>query len=280
MRYKNLSHGKGEDDDWFDPAIVPYLFSQREEIIKGLTVVGDIKILPTAARPLSGLDSLTGGNCGIFGHTKVAMESIATKGHDLPKLLYTTGAITRPDYSDSTAGKKGEFHHSLGAVVVERDGDLFHLRNIAAQANGSFYDLDRHYTCHGSEKSKPISVLAPGDFHLERHDPTNFAALFDGAKSIAGVLKPLRIVANDVLDFGSAGHHNNFFERFKRHHTGRGCVRTELGITFALMEKIAACTKEVIVVDSNHNNHFLQWLESDKHANDLQNAEIFAQPIA
>ncbi len=280
MRYKNLSHGKGEDDDWFDPAIVPYLFSQREEIIKGLTVVGDIKILPTAARPLSGLDSLTGGNCGIFGHTKVAMESIATKGHDLPKLLYTTGAITRPDYSDSTAGKKGEFHHSLGAVVVERDGDLFHLRNIAAQANGSFYDLDRYYTCHGSEKSKPIAALVPGDIHAERRDPENFAALFQNKDSIAALLKPTRIILHDVLDFGSASHHNNFFERFKRHTEGRNCIRSELEQTYSVMDTIAGKTKEVVVVDSNHNGHFAQWLESDKHANDLVNAEIFAETRA
>lgn len=280
MRYKNLSHGKGEDDTWFDPAITPYLFSRREEVIPGLTIVGDIKILPTAARPLSGLDSLTGGNCGIFGHTKVAMESIATKGNDLPKLLYTTGAVTKPDYSDSTAGKKGEFHHSLGAVVVERDGDLFHLRNIAAQANGSFYDLDRYYTHQGVKKSKPISALVAGDLHAERHDPENLAATFTAKDSIAALLKPMRIVLHDALDFGSANHHNNFFERFKRHHEGRGCVRSELEQTYAVMDTIAAKVKEVIVVDSNHNNHFLQWLESDKHANDLLNAEIFAETRA
>jgi hypothetical protein len=280
MRYKNLSHAKGEDDAWYDPLLVPYLYNRREEVFPGLTVVGDIKILPTAARPLSGLDSLTGSNCGIFAHTKVSMESIATKGHDLPKLLYTTGAITVPDFSDSTAGKKGEFHHSLGAVVVERDGDLFHMRNISMQGNGSFYDLDKYYTAQGVEKAKPILALVAGDLHAERHDPANLEATFMAKDSIAARLKPSRIVLHDALDFGSAGHHNNFFEQFKRHHQGRGCVKSELDITYALMDRIAAKCKEVIVVDSNHNNHFMQWLESDKHANDLQNAEIFAQTRA
>lgn len=280
MRYKNLSHGKGEDDTWFDPALVPYLFSRREEIFPGITAVGDIKILPTAARPLSGLDALTGPNWGIFAHTKVAMSPIATKGHDLPKMLYTTGAITVPDYSDSTAGKKGEFHHTMGAVVVERDGDRFHVRNLLLQSNGSFYDLDKLYTSHGVEKAKPIAALVAGDLHGVRHDPLNLEATFIAKDSITSVLNPRRIIAHDVLDFGSAGHHNDFFEQFKRHHNGTGCVKGELIGTYALMDKIAAKCREVVVVDSNHNNHFLKWLESDKHANDYQNAQVFAETRA
>ncbi len=280
LRYKNPTR-KGEDtDDWYATAIRPYLYSGRANLCAGLKVMGDIKTQPTATRPLSGLDSLTGSDCGIFGHTKVAMESIPTRGQEIPKLLYTTGAITKGIYSDSKAGAKGEFHHTLGAVVVELDGDLFHMRHLLPNRDGSFCDLDRYYSYRGVKKSKPTAALVAGDLHAERYDPENFKALFEGEDSIVSVLRPRRLIAHDVLDFGSAGHHNNFFDKFKRHHEGRGCVRSELDITYSLMDRIAAVTQEVVVVDSNHNNHFLQWLESDKHANDLQNAEIFAETRA
>ena len=281
LRYRNPTRrNENDSDDWYDKRIMPYLFSKRAEIANGFMVMGDIKTQPTAVRPLSGLDSLTGTMSGVFGHTKVAMDSIATRGHELPKLLYTTGAVTAPQFSDSKAGKKGEFHHSLGAVVVERDGDYFHARHLLAQGNGFFYDLDRFYTPDGSKKSKPIPALIAGDLHAERHDPDNLAATFQKDDSIAAILRPGRIVLHDALDFGSGSHHNNFFEKFKRHHEGRGCVRTELEQTYAVMDDIAKRTKEVVVVDSNHNNHFLQWLESDKNANDYQNAQIFAETRA
>jgi hypothetical protein len=280
MKYKNLSHDNGDDDSWYDPLLVPYLYNRREQVFPGITVAGDIKILPTAARPLSSLDALTGPDWGIFAHTKVAMQPVATKGHDIHKMLYTTGAITVPDYSDSTAGKKGEFHHTMGAVVVERDGDIFHVRNLLMQRNGAFYDLDKYYTPDGVEDGKPILALVAGDLHGVRNDPDNLQATFMANDSITAVLKPSRMIGHDVLDFGSAGHHNDFFERFKRHHNGTGCVKTELIETYALMDKISAKFKEFVVVDSNHNGHFMKWLESDKNANDYQNAQVFAETRA
>lgn len=276
LRYHNPTNKSQDKEPKYSPAIVPYLYSKRESPTPGLKIMGDIKTQPTATRPLSGLDSLTGSDCGVFGHTKVAMESIPTRGQELPKLLYTTGAVTKSQYSDSKAGAKGDFHHSLGAVVVERDGDLFHLRHILPNQDGSFYDLDKVYTPKGVKQGKPVAALIAGDLHAERHDPDNLIAL----AGMTEALKPSRIVLHDVLDFGSASHHNGFFESFRRHHTGRNNVRAEVEQTLALIDDFAGLTKEVVIVDSNHNGHFLKWLESDKNANDLQNAEIFAETRA
>ncbi len=276
LRYHNPTNKNQDKTPVYAPELVPYLYSNRESPIPGLKIMGDIKTQPTATRPLSGLDSLTGSDCGIFGHTKVAMESIPTRGNEIPKLLYTTGAVTKPQYSDTKAGAKGDFHHSLGAVVVERDGSLFHLRHLLPNNDGSFYDLDRIYTPKGSKKGKPVAAMVAGDLHAERHDPDNLVAL----GQISETLKPSRIVLHDVLDFGTASHHNGFFESFRRHHAGRNDVRSEVEQTLAMVDSFAGITKEVVIVDSNHNGHFLKWLESDKNANDLQNAEIFAETRA
>jgi hypothetical protein len=280
LRYKNPTRKGEESDDWYADPLRQYLYSRRESPIAGLKIMGDIKTQPTAVRPLSGLDSLTGSDCGIFGHTKVAMESVPTRGHELPKLLYTTGAVTRSQYSDTKAGAKGEFHHTLGAVVVERDDDMFHIRHLLPNQDGSFYDLDRYYSPQGIKKSKPISALVAGDLHAERHDPDCLAATFQNKDSIAKILRPQRIVLHDVLDFGSASHHNGFFEKFRRHHIGTNCVKSEVEYTLSLIDSIANKTKEVVIVDSNHNGHFLKWLSDDRNANDLQNAEVFAETRA
>ena len=57
------------------------------------------------------------------------------------KILLSTGACTVKNYTDSKSGKKGEFHHMLGFIIVELDGEDFHIRQVNADDNGNFYDL-------------------------------------------------------------------------------------------------------------------------------------------
>ena len=55
---------------------------------------------------------------------------VAFEVTDVAKLLTTTGACTVSNYTDSRAGRIGEFHHSLSAILVEVDGRRFHLRPV------------------------------------------------------------------------------------------------------------------------------------------------------
>src|SRR5699024_2962588 len=77
----------------------------------------------------------------IFGHPKVHLEVLPTLDCESPKKMFTTGAITHKNYTDSKAGKKGEFNHTFGFVIVELDGDVFHARQITAKKNGDFNDI-------------------------------------------------------------------------------------------------------------------------------------------
>lgn len=112
-------------------------------------VLGDIKTQPTAVNPLSGFETITGSCSAIIGHPKLDLTTIATLQRKLPKILTTTGACTKADYSDTKAGVKGAHHHIYGAFVVEIDGDVFHMRQINAVENGSFIDLEHEYTAKG-----------------------------------------------------------------------------------------------------------------------------------
>jgi hypothetical protein len=271
LRYKNPTRqGEGDGETWA-PAVVPDLYDRRMKVCAGLQILADVKTQPTAVDPLSGLDTLTGTDCGIFGHTKVALRSIATRGHELPKLLLTTGAVTLPAYSDTKAGKKGEFHHVCGAVVVEQDGDQFHLRHIHAARDGTFIDLDTKWSPSGATDAPPAQALVLGDVHAERVDAGALAA----AKELQAVLRPKNLILHDVLDFGSASHHNGFWEKFARRLKGTDRVAEELRITASVIDGLHRRGQRTVLVSSNHNDHLARWLSDHRNGEDVQNAGIY-----
>lgn len=273
LRYKNpTSQQEGKHEYRWDPALAPFLYDGRMQVCKGLQFLADIKTQPTAVSPLSGLDTITGVECGIFPHTKYAVDTVATRGGDLPKILQTTGAITKPLYSDTKAGKKGEFHHTMGAVLVEVEPNgIFHMRFVKFANDGSFIDLDKKYTAEGVKPAPRALGIRFGDVHAERVDPQARAA----SNRQIDRLKPHHLIFDDVLDFGSAGHHNGFFEKFLRRHQKRDCVMSEIRHTCEVIDSFHRPWAKVAIVSSNHHNHLLRWLADSRNGEDVQNAEIY-----
>ena len=144
IRYKNptsrWSASQANAEQWA-AEVQPYLCNTRIRLSKNLVVLGDVKTQPTASSPLTGFEAITHGESAILGHTKLQLKTVPTPQNALPKVLTTTGAVTVHNYTDSKAGKLGEFHHTLGATLVELEGGRFHLRQLNADKDGSFYDL-------------------------------------------------------------------------------------------------------------------------------------------
>src|ERR1700723_2020416 len=140
IRYKNPTsrweQSQANEESWMVPN--EYLWNVRKNLNKNIVVLGDIKVQPTATSPVTGFEGITHGESAILGHTKLQLKVVATPQGKYPKILTTTGACTVKNYTDTRAGKLGEFHHTLGAAVVEIDGPRFHLRQINASKNGSF----------------------------------------------------------------------------------------------------------------------------------------------
>lgn len=272
MRYKNPTRrDEVGDDEWWDTRLMPYLTNQRTKLAKNLVVLADIKVQPTAINPLQGWLTVSGTASAILGHTKIALKSVATKVGDPAKLVLTTGACTVEQYSDTNAGKKGEFHHTLGAVVVEVDGGANHIRHICPMKDGSFIDLATKYSARGAEPAPRAEVLVMGDVHAEMADP----AVHRATKDLAALVKPKNLVLHDVLNFGSASHHAKYFEKFRRQVTGQSSVLRELKVTASHVDSLAALADSTIMVGSNHHDHFTQWLEKSEHAHDLENALVY-----
>ena len=75
------------------------------------------------------------------------MVTVATPSADMAKILYTTGSVTRPNYSDTGLGKKGKFHHTQGAVLVRKVGGLFHMRHLNwSEHDKSIHDINLRFT--------------------------------------------------------------------------------------------------------------------------------------
>lgn len=276
ISYRNPTSNLEKPHEWFAPEISRYMESGRVELCPGVMLLADVPTQPTAVRPLSGLLTMSGESHGIFGHPKIALESVPTGIGKSAKFVLTTGSVTRPVYSQSKAGKKGEFHQVQGAVVVEWDGSNAHFRHLNAGKDGSFYDLDRKYSTSNAKRlSHRAKLLTLGDLHGVRHDRRVLEATVFGKDSLVSRLRPETIVLHDVLDFQSASHHNDYFTRFRLRRAGNDDVYGELCATAELLGRIAATGAEVVLTASNHNEHIYRWLEDHKNAQDVQNAIVY-----
>ncbi len=264
LRYKNPTSQwtqKQDDQERWDPAVVPFLFNQRKKLGPNLVLVADFKIQPTASSPLTGLESVTGAESCIVGHPKMQFTTVASPSGRFPKLLSTTGSVTRRNFTDSKAGKLGAFHHCLGAVVVELKGRGFRLRQINAdRSDGSFTDLENHYTAKGVRKAPPALALALGDTHARFTCPDVDRATF-GPGGIVEVLDPEAVIFHDLFDGYSVNHHHKgdpFIAQAKAS-AQLSDVRAEVEHAVEFVRSRCAGRKAVIVA-SNHDNFLSRWI--------------------
>ena len=281
-RYKNPTSLWSESNaynEWWADDLIPFLITEKISIVDNLTILANIKVVPTNADPLSGLESFSGMNSNIVGHPKVALKSVATL-NGKPKLLLTTGAITMANYTDSKTGQKAAFHHSLAAAIVEVDEQgNFHVRHVhASEKDGSFYDLDKYYTQSSVTGGHKIEALITGDTHAEFIDSTVEHVTYHSKDSIVQTLKPKRIILHDVVDFYARNHHhkNNDVIAFIKHNfCSNNNVQEGLQKAANFIDRICHDSTQIIIAKSNHDESFDRWLREADIRNDPENAKFF-----
>jgi len=305
-RYRNPTAIKGvlsKDEQTWTPDVIEYMWDKRADICGGLQILGDIMVRPTAVRPLTGFESITGGiQSAILGHPKLAMTVIPTPQGDRPKTLLTTGACTVANYSDSKAGKKGEFHHTYGATIVEvaKDGSYF-MRSINATKDGSFIDMDMEFHADGTVtpagRAKAISL---GDWHSGFTDPNVIEATFGAVKgknvsrenrdgSMVAVLKPEIIFWDDLTDFYGRNHHHMLdpFVGAGKADGGdhnwddmRAEIRTaceEVNYYTGIAELVTGTPVQSVIKADNHGEAFTRYIRERNWKSDPRNAEFYLE---
>lgn len=281
-RYKNPTSQWTQDNrdhEWWDPTVVPYLCQGWIQLNDRMVIVGDVKVQWAARKPLVGLDALTKDMSGIIGHGSRALRSIATPQYKHPKLMYTTGACTVANYTDTKAGRLGKFHHTLGALIVEIDGDAFYARQLDATRDGSFIDLDTEFTPDKVRPAKRALSATIGDLHRRWVLQQVVEATFTAPDSLVNLTNPRYLIWHDVLDFHSRNHHHDddWITRFSKWKHGIECVRTEMNEVIQFLNKHTPKGRQSVVVSSNHDRAAAKWLKKADFRNDPVNAEFYLE---
>lgn len=273
---------KNDNELWFDPSIKDNIIDSSCSIFDGLVWCGELNILPTAITPLNGFQTYCKGSSGVVPHAKVQLESIATGKHSKTRMMYTTGAVTLPNYIQKTAGQKAEFHHVLGALVAEVDdeGDWFVRQLIADSDTGTFYDLTNKHTPDGVEENCRVEGINWGDIHSEKPDEKLYKASFDSPNCMLDDLRPKYQFANDTLDFPKRNHHNikDQYHRYRMQvqHNGIDTVEGDLKVAGETLMRMQRDWCKTVVVESNHDLAFMKWLkESDPKFDNVWNALFY-----
>lgn len=282
IRYKNPTSqwsGSQQNAEHWAAEVRPYLCNQRLTLNRNLTILGDIKIQPTASSPLTGADALSHAASGIIGHTKLQMKCVPTPSNRMAKILTTTGACTVENYTDSRAGRIGEFHHSLSAVIAEMDGSTFHLRHVHwSDKQGAVTDLQHLFTPDKAGRAPVPHALVMGDTHVDAIDPGVERATF-GPGGMVDVLKPAYLVWHDLLDAYSCNPHHvgNPFSGIAKRQAGADDVRAEVNRAIDYVRRRTPEGTKSVIVGSNHNDMLRRWIMRTDWRSDPVNAEFYLQ---
>lgn len=264
----NLS--KAASQEWWDKKVVKYLSKNRHKLNNGISILSDISVQPTAVNPLNSLESLTQGESAIVGHPRVHLKTLPVLDPTNPRIMMSTGSCTISNFSESKAGKIGEFHHTLGMVVVElRDSNRFFARQITATANGNFTDL--YYNVDNGVVTNVTETLAlvKGDIHLGSHDETILKTSF---ANLVPKIKPREIILHDIFDGYSVNHHeqNNFVKQYENELTGRNSLKAEINELMKWLDTIKQ--HNLVVVFSNHDDFLTRFIINADVKRNVKNA--------
>jgi hypothetical protein len=214
-------------------------------------------------KPLQGLQTYTKKLWGIFPHTKISLETVATHKDRPAKFITTTGAVTLPGYSATKAGMRAVFDHLHGAVIVEvsKNGVWFRHLTPNNELDGTFYDLDNKVERGRVTSGHKSQALIYGDIHVEKLDPAVREATW-GPNGLAGLLRPATQVLHDLMDCSAENYHSldNMFSRFALGLTPDYDAQYGFSQAYAFLEQIKPFSTNCVVVDSNHDYFIEKWL--------------------
>lgn len=271
VAYKNISLFDTNYEPEWPAELSEYYITGDVELSSNLVIMGSMRIQATAARPLQGTQGISKGRSAIFGHPRLALETVPTPMNKLPLVYMTTGTLSQANYSNTKAGRLGEFHHNPGAVVIETDGHKFWWRHIHPDKFGHFIDIDKQYGPDGSVfPAPPAEAVIVGDVHVG----------FDDIAVVSAVMGDLvrstharNVILHDLLDFFSASHHhvNNNVLRVLKAARGRDSVYSELKMVASWLDEYCYEGTQYHIIRSNHHDHLDRWLNTNSAQVDAEN---------
>ena len=276
-RYKNPTSVfiESEHENW-NEATRPYWIASKHDVHNYLTILGDIKISPTAKYPLTGIQGLSQGKSIIIGHPKLHLKTEPTLQGYANKTVLTTGSVTVPNYTDSKAGKVAENSHKLGFVIVEiRNEKIFHIRQVEADSDGNFIDLIHK----NNEKGVSIVDRAEGLVCGDSHGNQVLPDIDKKNDEICERFQIKKLVMHDVVDGESCNNHilKDPIQQYERLKNENHLIEKELEDLEAwLTPKVKY---GLVIPKANHNDRFDRILTQDWRR-DIANAPYYMKYTA
>jgi len=241
-----------------------------------------MRLRPTLNDHLSGLGPTGDSVTQIFAAPVMRMDPIAVSNDDIPKIHMTTGAVTYPRYRDDKAGRRAIDSHCFGGLIVEvTDETYFHYRQLLANKEGEFYDIDlKKYTPKGVEKAPGcVNSVIPGDWHTGSTDPSVREVLTKKG-GVFAKLKPLYVVMHDFFDGESISHHDerDAILMAQKAMSGNLSLKEDLEECVTEIRHLLASSPKTkfVFARSNHDEFLDRWLQDPHRAvNDHLNAYMY-----
>lgn len=240
----------------------------------------DVVVPPQNVDPTTGRANLvsTYGSSILFGHAKQRVLPDPVFNAKLPRYIYTTGAVTEPNYSRTNSrGDHAHRNHVFGALVVDvLDDKYYNIRNIRALKNGKFADLGREFNGDNVPGKMGVDSLVIGDWHCGDEDPLAVKASFD----MIDFFKPDRIFLHDFYSGASVNpfEEKNTILRAREFSRGRLDLEKELQSDYKTLVELAKTVPkntEINLVASNHHAFLSKYINSERWRDkDIWNAEI------
>jgi len=286
---RNIKPGSSKITDfepvWYDAAISNYSSPDGEQrdimLAPDLVWYDRANIMPTAEKPLTGLNGHHGEHSIIVPHARVTLKLVPTSDVTDPKIMMTTGTLTEPNYIQRKAGLKAEWMHSYGGILIEVAPNgtwfMFHLQ---CENDGSLQHLDIVIDSAGTlTTGNRIEALVPGDVHVAQICENAKRAVWQNSNSIVKTLKPKTELLHDLFDNLAANRHdrNSFAKRYKRYLAGQNNLGDELDDCAVFLNNTAEESTSRVIVRSNHDDSLERWLDEVDYKSDVVNAELYLE---
>lgn len=267
LLYKNPSlftSAQAKTVEWPKEAL-PYTIYDNVIINDEWMIAGKLHIQATAARPLEGMQGFSKERSCVIGHARLAWETRPTPPGRPAIRQITTGSISIPQYSDTKLGQLSDFHHTLGALLIETDDTSTFVRHLRPNtATGQFYDFEHMFGPGGYEGADPngVDTVVWGDLH--EIFSTEKALILEFSRRH----KPLHSVIHDAIDSFAISHHHEGdpLMRIAKKTLHLDSLEIEMGSMAAFHTELRASLAEysqVIYVESNHNHdHIMRWMRA------------------
>ncbi len=270
VRYHNPNAMREAEPYYWPKRILPYAINDDFHMNSSLVFSG-LSLQATTANPLAGKQIAHGRKSVVYGGSSLELLSVATPKGDLPKLLFATGSLNKPKYSNSGAGGKALSRHNNAAIAYIKVGN--YNRDYILEWDGTGFSFFKEYWTADGLADVPArwKALHFGDAHAEGMT----RAMRTQRMRLVEELDPEYLVWNDFHNHGAGSHHNDLREGLRRQRLGLNCVRTEIMKAVGILNEMGVGRKNLII-RSNHHDHLTQWIDRFKPKQDLANADFYA----